>query len=107
MGADTSKPDEINELILDDYRSCTIKNLRECLSIYEDVFYRKDTLGEHEFDEIFGLVFGDAEKHWSVYAREGEYRRVANALESFCAICLIINEVIFNAGCVLIYVLGS
>lgn len=49
-----------------DFSRVTLKNLRECFFIWKTVLNRKERLNVSEFDEVFGLMLGDAEAHFSI-----------------------------------------
>lgn len=52
--------------VQNDYSQVQLSELRECFNIWTTVLEEKERLDQAEFDEVFGLMLGDAESHFSI-----------------------------------------
>eukprot|EP00943_MAST-04B_sp_MAST-4B-sp1_P000457 g457.t1 len=52
--------------VQNDYSQIQLSELRECFNIWTTVLKEKERLDQAEFDEVFGLMLGDAESHFSI-----------------------------------------
>ena len=62
----TRRPVGISVEVQSDYSRIRFNELRECFIIWTSVMKEKERLDQSEFDEVFGLLLGDAEGHFSV-----------------------------------------
>ena len=62
----TRRPVGISVEVQSDYSRIRFSELRECFNIWTSVLKEKERLDQSEFDEVFGLLLGDAEGHFAV-----------------------------------------
>ena len=53
-----------------DFRALTIRALHEALDIYRNVLRSPKRLNCEQFDEVFGIMLGDAEPHFALLSGE-------------------------------------
>eukprot|EP00949_MAST-11_sp_MAST-11-sp1_P002418 g2418.t1 len=61
-----------------DYREVTMKGLHEALDVWSSVLHRRPFLTVEDFDEVFGVMLGDAELHFAQFAGEDGARLLQN-----------------------------
>lgn len=62
----TKRPLGVTVDVQSDYSHIKLTELRECFNIWTTVINEKERLDQNEFDEVFGLMLGDGEGHFSV-----------------------------------------
>lgn len=65
------------ENIRADYGKLSLRHLREALDIYQTTLRSSTQLTAQEFDQVFGIMMGDAETHFELLSGRAELRAAA------------------------------